>query len=946
MQKAGKSRPMSGLWPFNNSVSYLSSGTLMSQTVTPGQLQQWLFDGQEIALFDVREHGQYGEAHLFFGVSLPYSRLELEVRRLAPNPQVRLVIYDQNGGDVAARSAQRLQALGYGHVHILDGGAEGWQSAGFQLFAGVHVPSKAFGELVEEASHTPHVTAQQLSEWQARGEPLVVLDGRPFDEYRKMTIPGSVCCPNGELGYRVHDLVPDERTPIVVNCAGRTRSIIGAQTLINLGVKNPIYALENGTQGWYLEDFQLEHGSTRRYVEEVSSRALPAQRLAAAQLAERAGVKTVEVAQVEQFARDAGRSLFLCDVRTAEEFVAGSLPGAQHAPGGQLIQSTDLYVGVRQARLVLIDSDGVRAPIVASWLRQLGHEAYVLAGGVNSDLALPVLETTAHEALPLITAQALADALKDDAVALIDLRPSMAYRKGHIAGARWSIRSLLASEIAGEQRPLVLLADNPLLAAFAALELPEAQRVQARLLDGGLDAWRATGLTVQEDINTPADGQCIDFLFFTHDRHSGNKDAARQYLAWEIGLLAQMSEDEIASLKPLRAQPQANRNVRIRTRLVHSARTEKGRGGRAVNVPVTRLSTVLFDNLAQMRDARSRRDSERVLSYGARGNPTAFALEDLVTELEGGYRTRLFGTGLAAVAQTFLAYLRPGDHVLITDAVYSPVRRLAREFLEPFGIQVSYFAPDGSGLHAQLQANTKMVYTEVPGSLLYELCDLPAIAALCKPRGILLAVDNTWGSGYLYRPLALGADISIMALTKYLCGHSDVVMGSVCTREEVWPVLAAMSDTFGSTVSPDDAYLVLRGARTLAARLDVHERQALEVAHWLQAQPQVKRVFHPALPGHPGHVLWQRDFNGSNGLLSFELHDADTTYVERFIDALQLFGLGASWGGYESLITIADTRDRNGAVGRALNPVLRLHVGLEDVEALIEDLKRGFAAAT
>ncbi|MDR6925899.1 cystathionine beta-lyase [Pseudomonas sp. BE134] len=333
-----------------------------------------------------------------------------------------------------------------------------------------------------------------------------------------------------------------------------------------------------------------------------------------------------------------------------------------------------------------------------------------------------------------------------------------------------------------------------------------------------------------------------------------------------------------------------------------------------------------------------------MLSYGARGNPTAFALEDLVTELEGGYRTRLFGTGLAAIAQTFLAYLRPGDHVLITDAVYAPVRRLARDFLQPFGIQVSYFAPDGRDLEARLQANSKMVYTEVPGSLLYELCDLPAIAALCKPLGILLAVDNTWGSGYLCRPLTLGADISIMALTKYLSGHSDVVMGSVCTREEVWPALAAMSDNFGATVSPDDAYLVLRGARTLAPRLEVHERQALEIAHWLQAQPQVKRVFHPALPDHPDHALWRRDFTGSNGLLSFELNETDTVYIERFIDALQLFGLGASWGGFESLITVADTQDRNSAADRSLNPVLRLHIGLEDVAALIEDLQHGFRA--
>lgn len=898
----------------------------MSQTITPSQLQQWLFDGQEIAVFDVREHGQYGEAHLFHGVNLPYSRLELEVRRLAPNPQVRLVIYDQDGGEVAARAAARLHALGYSRVQVLEGGAQGWQAAGLQLFAGVHVPSKAFGELVEEASHTPHVTARQLAEWQARGEPLVVLDGRPFEEYRKMTIPGSICCPNGELGYRVHDLVPDESTPIVVNCAGRTRSIIGAQTLINLGLKNPIYALENGTQGWYLEDFQLEHGSTRRYAEQVSGD-LTRQRLAARQLAERAGVVDVSADQVRGWADDAQRSLFLCDVRTAQEFAVGSLPGSQHTPGGQLIQSTDLYIGVRQARIVLVDSDGVRAPIVASWLRQLGHEAYVLSGGIHSGLALPVLQPVAYEPLPLISVQALALALND--VNLIDLRPSMVYRKGHIAGSQWSIRSLLKTD----HRPLVLVADDPAVAAFA------AEGLSARLLDGGFAAWAAAGLPVNEGPQTLPDAQCIDFLFFTHDRHSGNKDAARQYLAWEIGLLAQMSDAEIASLKPLTPAS------RVRTRLIHAARTEKGHGGRAVNVPITRLSTVLFDNLAQMRDARARRDSERVLSYGARGNPTAHALEDLVTELEGGYRTRLYGTGLAAAAQVFLAYLRPGDHVLITDAVYSPVRKLAREFLQPFGIDVSYFSPDGKGLEAQLQANTKLVYAEVPGSLLYELCDLPAIAALCKPRNILLAVDNTWGSGYLYRPLALGADISIMALTKYLGGHSDVMMGSVCTTAAAWPALGKMSDTFGNAVSADDAYLILRGARTLASRLDVHERQGVEIAQWLQAQPQVRRVFHPALAEHPGHALWRRDFSGSNGLLSFELANAHAAYLERFIDGLQLFGLGASWGGYESLVTVADTRDRESATDRALNPVVRLHIGLEDVAALIEDLQRGFALA-
>ncbi|SDI22189.1 rhodanese-like domain-containing protein [Pseudomonas abietaniphila] len=703
----------------------------MSQKVTPQHLQTWLFDGKEIALFDVREHGQYGEAHLFHGVNLPYSRLELEARRLAPNPAVRLVIYDQTGHDVSVRAVQRLQTLGYTDVHVLEGGADGWQAAGLQLFAGVHVPSKAFGELVEEASHTPHISATELAALQARGEPLVLLDGRPFDEYRKMTIPGSICCPNGELGYRLADLVADDTTPIVVNCAGRTRSIIGAQTLIDLGVKNPVYALENGTQGWYLADLPLEHGSTRRYPQVSAAASLAQQREAATRLAQRAGVTTVDAEQVVAWSGDPARSLFLCDVRTPEEFAFGSLPGAQHTPGGQLIQSTDLYIGVRGARLVLIDNDGVRAPIVASWLRQLGHQAYVLKGGLHSGLALTPERDAVAPALPSISAAELADSLRDNTVVLVDLRGSMAFRKAQIAGARWSIRSRLADDLATETKPVVLVADHADVAAIAALELPEQQRVHARWLD--FRAWQSAGLPVHEDAGNPLNEQCIDFLFFTHDRHSGNKDAARQYLAWEIGLLGQMTEQEIASLKPLAS---SENQSRVRTRLVHAARGEKGSGVRSVNPPVSRMSTV----------------------------------------------------------------------------------------------------------------------------------------------------------------------------------------------------------------SPDDAYLVLRGARTLAARLDVHQRQALQVAHWLQQHPQVRRVFHPALADHPNHALWKRDFSGSNGLLTFELADNDPKHLDAFIDALQLFGLGASWGGFESLIIVANVRDRDNAPDKALNPLLRLHIGLEDVSALIEDLERGFAA--
>lgn len=527
----------------------------MSQTITPQQLQQWLHDGREIALFDVREHGQYGAAHLFYGVSLPYSRLELDAVRLAPNPAVRLAIYDETGGELAERAAVRLRALGYRRVHILDGGAQGWRAAGFELFAGVNVPSKAFGERVELACATPHISAPELAARQARGEPLVVLDGRPFEEYRKMNIPGAICCPNGELGYRLGDLVADERTTIVINCAGRTRSIIGAQTLINLGVKNPVYALENGTQGWFLADLQLEHGSTRRYPESTEPAGLAERREAAQRLAARAGVEALAAEQVAAWTDDPQRSLFLLDVRSAEEFTAGSLAGARHAPGGQLIQATDQYVGVRGARIVLFDAEGIRAPIVASWLRQAGHDAHVLAGGLDSGLALagrvPAFEPPA---LAEVDAATLADELAGDAVRLFDLRPSMAYRAVHIKGADWSIRPLLAAAAAGETRPLRLLADDPRLAHLAALELPEAQRETVRICRADPAVWRAAGLALEEGGGQPPDAECIDFLFFVHDRHAGNKAAARQYLAWELGLLAQLDARELAAFRPLVAE--------------------------------------------------------------------------------------------------------------------------------------------------------------------------------------------------------------------------------------------------------------------------------------------------------------------------------------------------------------------------------------------------------
>jgi cystathionine beta-lyase len=386
--------------------------------------------------------------------------------------------------------------------------------------------------------------------------------------------------------------------------------------------------------------------------------------------------------------------------------------------------------------------------------------------------------------------------------------------------------------------------------------------------------------------------------------------------------------------------------TRLQTRLLHAGSHPAYDGGAAVNPAVVRASTVVFDSVAQQRDLRARRDGERLFTYGARGTPTTFALEDAISELEGAYRTKLFPTGLAAIAMTLLSYLKPGDHVLMSDSVYEPARKLVETFLTPYRIDCTFFAADGSDVESKLRPDTRLVYAECPGSLVYELCDVPALAALAHRHGALLACDNTWGSGLQYRPLALGADISVMAATKYLSGHSDVMMGSVATTEAAWSALSLRSDGFGMTVSPDDAYLVLRGLRSLVPRLAMHESHALQVARHLQGLAEIQTVFCPALPDHPGHAIWQRDFQGTNGLVSIEFkRDIGQAAADRFIDALALFGLGASWGGYESLVTPTDMCNARSVTDwSSRGVVVRLHIGLEDPRDLIADLDQAIAA--
>ena len=518
----------------------------MTLTIDAPTLKGWLSDGREIALLDVQEAGQFGRGHLFFAVPLPYSRFELSLPDLVPNRGVRMVLCDGGEDRIAHLAAKRAAALGYAHVHVLAGGTAQWQRAGYGLYQGVNVPCKTFGELVEHARHTPRVTALELDAMRAQGQSVIVVDGRPFTEYRKMSIPGGICCPNGELALRIGAIAPDPKTKIIVNCAGRTRSIIGAQTLIDFGVPNPVVALQNGTQGWTLAGLTLEHGASRRHGDSIGGNVAALAKRARA-LGESHGVVWVGAEEALTWtAGDARRTTYLIDVRTGEEFAAGPVPGFVHAPGGQLVQATDQWIGVKGARIVLIDAEGVRAPVIAAWLRQLGHEACVLAGGVSAALAKPwpVIANPSPPPPNAISAGELADALQHDAAVLIDLRPAMSYRAGHIAQARWSIRPRIAAAVAHVGKMVVLAADAPGVAALAALDLTEAGCRDIRLLAEGPQSWRGAGLSLIPTPEDPPDADCIDFLFFTHGRHAGNADDARRYLAWETGLIGQLDAQE------------------------------------------------------------------------------------------------------------------------------------------------------------------------------------------------------------------------------------------------------------------------------------------------------------------------------------------------------------------------------------------------------------------
>lgn len=376
----------------------------------------------------------------------------------------------------------------------------------------------------------------------------------------------------------------------------------------------------------------------------------------------------------------------------------------------------------------------------------------------------------------------------------------------------------------------------------------------------------------------------------------------------------------------------------INTRLAHTGHDPREFHG-FVNPPVVHASTVLFPDAATMATRNQK------YTYGTRGTPTTDALAAAIDALEGSAGTILVPSGLAAVTIPLLAFLSAGDHVLIVDSVYHPTRHFADTMLRRLGVEVDYYDPAaGAGIAALMKPNTKVVFTESPGSNTFEIQDIPAIAGAARARGAVVMMDNTWATPLYFRPLEHGVDISIHAATKYPGGHSDVLMGTVSANERCWKQLHETHIAMGCCAAPDDAYQVLRGLRTMGVRLERHQHNALAIARWLEARPGVARVLHPALESFPGHALWARDFDGASGIFSIVLDGGGDGQAHAFLDALTIFGLGYSWGGYESLAVHVFLGDRTIAPAYE-GPVIRLQIGLEDVDDLKADLEAALAAA-
>ena len=529
------------------------SRALDHDTIPAVDLNALLKSEAEVALIDVREEGIHSTSgHIFLSVSAPLSRIETRIGILVPRQNAPLVVFDEEDGPLARRAAARLRDLGYTRVLRLQGGLDAWRAAGYEVFTDISSVSKSFGEFVEREYGTPHISIADLKAKLDAGEEVVVLDSRTLAEFEEKSIPGAVAAPGVELVQRAFQFADQPEKLIVVNCAARTRSIIGAQALINAGVPNPVVSLANGTMGWLLEGYQLAHGE-RRELPLPDPQALERAGQAAERLSARFGVQKIDGETYRRFVKEANeRTLYRLDVRRQEEYRAGHLPGSLWAPGGQLVQGLDRWVATRNARIVLIDApDAVRATITASWLVQIGWgEVYVYADGLSGALETGPEPATVLGDVPdvaTIDALALHTLLKRGEATVIDLDTSRSYRFGHIPGAHFAIRARFDDSLRTLKGDSVIVIAGP-DAALAALAAAEAAAVTGRpttVLIGGTAAWKAAGLPLEAGATSALDAINEDIRLNAYQADTENRHALfREHLAWEIQLADQVERDD------------------------------------------------------------------------------------------------------------------------------------------------------------------------------------------------------------------------------------------------------------------------------------------------------------------------------------------------------------------------------------------------------------------
>ena len=521
------------------------------ERISARELKQQLHDGGEIALLDAREEGIFHQRHLLLASCVPMSRLELLINDLVPRRGTRVVWCDDGDGS-AFRAARRMSGLGYTDIAVLDGGIAAWESAGYRLYSGVHVPSKAFAEVVEHEAGTPWISAPDLKALIDRRADIAIFDSRSYEEYHNNSIPTAISVPGAELVYRFTDMVPSADTTVIVNCGGRTRSIIGAQALRNAGFRNKIMSLKDGTMAWHLAGFEVVRGATRG-PPEVSKTGHQAAIQAASRVAARCDVHRIDKDTLASWRAEADqRTLYVLDVRTPEEYLAGHLTGARSAPGGQLVQETDAHIATWNARVVLVDDNGVRATMTASWLKQMGWKEVVVlvadASGGNrvSGAYMPiVLGLDGTTSVATIEPATLHEHLAAGKAVTIDLDTSRNYAKGHIPGAWFAIRSRLSEDLkrVPKAETIVLTSPDGALARLAAADLARATSIRALVLAGGTAAWVRAGLPLETGATRMA-SEPVDVVLSARERGQGREEAMREYLAWEIDLVNQMATDD------------------------------------------------------------------------------------------------------------------------------------------------------------------------------------------------------------------------------------------------------------------------------------------------------------------------------------------------------------------------------------------------------------------